>query len=122
MQVIGQSYCEAVSKAHKQHFKDIANHFKALIQFELKISPQKCQIFRDQFTHIGLTFTLKKKRKHSYTLIREQFGANIKMKPPESVKDCRSACGMVSFLSSSPKDLREHLILIYEIQKKNQMA
>ena len=48
----------------------------------------------------------------------KQCDAIINLQTPKSVKDCRSFCGMVNFLSSFLKDLRKHLIPIYGTQKK----
>ena len=40
------------------------------------------------------------------------------MKAPKSVKECRTFCGMVNFLSTFCKNLRQLLIPIYELTKK----
>ena len=42
----------------------------------------------------------------------------INFKPQKSIKDARPFYGMGNFLSSFIKDLRKHMIPIYEIQKK----
>ena len=41
------------------------------------------------------------------------------MKAPKSVKECRTFCGMVNFLSTFCKNLRQLLIPIYELTKKH---
>ena len=41
------------------------------------------------------------------------------MKAPKSVKECRTFCGMVNFLSTFCKNLRQLLILIYELTKNH---
>ena len=41
------------------------------------------------------------------------------MKAPKSVKECRTFCGMVNFLSTFCKNLRHLLIPIYELTKKH---
>ena len=41
------------------------------------------------------------------------------MKAPKSVKECRTFCGMVNFLSTFCKILRQLLIPIYKLTKKH---
>ena len=41
------------------------------------------------------------------------------MKAPKSVKECRTFCGMVNFLSTFCKNLRQLLIPIYKLTKKH---
>ena len=41
------------------------------------------------------------------------------MKAPKSVKECRTFCRMVNFLSTFCKNLRQLLIPIYELTKKH---
>ena len=101
----------------EQPLGDLANLFKALVKFLLKISPYTYQFFRDQLTYMGLTFMLKD-GKLSYTPMREKCAAIIKLKLPKSVEYCKSFCSIVTFLSSFFKNLRKHLILIYGLQKK----
>ena len=43
----------------EQHWEDLANLFKVLIRFGLKISPHKCQLFRDKLVYMGLEFLIK---------------------------------------------------------------
>ena len=43
----------------EQHWEDLANLFEVLICFGLKISPHKCQLFRDKLVYIGLEFLIK---------------------------------------------------------------
>ena len=42
----------------EQHWEDLTNLFKVLIQFGLKISPHKCQLFRDKLIYMGLEFLI----------------------------------------------------------------
>ena len=43
----------------EQHWEDLANLFQVLIRFGLKISPHKCQLFRDKLVYMGLEFLIK---------------------------------------------------------------
>ena len=88
----------------EQHWEDLANLFKVLIRFGLKISPHKCQLFRDKLIDMGLEFLIKDGTDH-YTTMRDKCDAIRNMKAPKSVKECRTFCGMVNFLSTFCKNL-----------------
>ena len=103
-----------------QHWEDLVNLFQVLIRFGLKISPHKCQLFRDKLVYMGLEFLIKDGTAH-YTAMRDKCGTIRNMKAPKSVKECRTFCGMVNFLSTFCKNLRQLLIPIYELTKKTCM-
>ena len=102
----------------EQHWEDLANLFSVLIRFGLKISPHKCQLFRDKLIYMGLEFLIKDRTAH-YTAMHDKCDAICNMKAPKSVKECRTFCGMVNFLSTFCKNLRQLLIPIYELTKKH---
>ena len=102
----------------EQHWEDLANLFEVLIRFGLKISPHKCQLFRDKLVYMGLEFLIKDGTAH-YTAMCDKCDAIRNMKAPKSVKECRTFCGMVNFLSTFCKNLRQLLIPIYELTKKH---
>ena len=88
----------------EQHWEDLANLFQVLIRFGLKISQHKCQLFRDKLVYMGLEFLIKDGTAH-YTPMRDKCDAIRNMKAPKSVKECRTFCGMVNFLSTFCKNL-----------------
>ena len=100
-----------------QHWEDLENLFHVLIRFGLKISPHKCQLFRKELVYMGLQFLVKDGKAH-YTAMKDKCDAIRNMQAPKSVKECHTFCGMVNFLSSFCKNLREMLIPIYELTKK----
>ena len=102
----------------EQHWEDLANLFAVLIRFVLKISPHKCQLFRYKLIYMGLEFLIKDGTAH-YTAMRDKCDAIRNMKAPKSVKECRTFCGMVNFLSTFCKNLRRLLIPIYKLTKKH---
>ena len=102
----------------EQHWEDLANLFEVLICFGLKISLHKCQLFRDKLVYMGLEFLIKDGTAH-YTAMRDKCDAIHNMKAPKSVKECRTFCGIVNFLSTFCKNLRQLLIPIYELTKKH---
>ena len=78
-------YYGFLKKKKQQHIGDLANLFKAMIKFGLKISLHKCQFFRDQLTYITLIFLLKD-GKSSYTIIRERCNAIIELRHQNELK------------------------------------
>ena len=101
----------------EQHWEDLDNLFKVLVKYGLKISPHKCQLFRNELVYMGLQFIVKDGVAH-YTAMKEKCDAIRNMQTPKSVKECRTFCGMVNFLSTFCKNLRELLIPIYDLTKK----
>ena len=102
----------------EQPWEDLVNLFQILIRFGLKISPHKCQLFRDKLIYMDLEFLIKDGTAH-YTTMRDKCDAIHNMKAPKSVKECRMFCGMVNFLSTFCKNLRQLLIPIYELTNKH---
>ena len=67
---------------------------------------------------MGLEFLIKDNTAH-YTVMKDKCNAIRNMKAPKSVKECHTFCGMVNFLSTFCKNLRQLLIPIYELTKKH---
>ena len=67
--------------------------------------------------YMGLQFIVKDGLAH-YTAMKEKCDAIRNMQTPKSVKECCTFCGMVNFLSTFCKNLRELLIPIYELTRK----
>ena len=107
-----------IFSTRQQHWEDLENLFHVLIKFGLKISPHKCQLFQDKLVYMGLEFLIKDGTAH-YTAMRDKCDAIRNMKAPKSVKECRTFCGMVNFLSTFCKNLRQLSIPIYELTKKH---
>ena len=66
---------------------------------------------------MGLQFLVKDGVAH-YTTMKEKCDTIRNMQTPKSVKECHTFCGMVNFLSTFCKNLRELLIPIYNLTKK----
>ena len=67
---------------------------------------------------MGLEFLIKDGTAH-YTAMLDKCDAIRNMKAPKSVKECQTFCGMVNFLLTFCKNLRQLLIPIYELTKKH---
>ena len=66
---------------------------------------------------MGLQFLVKDGVAH-YMAMKEKCDAIRNMLTPKSVEECQTFCGIVNFLSTFCKNLRELLIPIYKLMKK----
>ena len=82
----------------KVPYSQIRRLIESVAQNGLKISPKKCQLFRKELQYMGNTIFIKDKRAHIKPL-RSWLEAIQKLRPPMTVKGCRSVAGMVNFLS-----------------------
>ena len=71
---------------------------KASLKNGLEISPKKFQLFRKELQYMGKTIFIKDRRVCVKPL-QSRLEAIEKLKPPITVKGCRSFVGMVHFLS-----------------------
>ena len=103
-------------------FTTVANHisFQSPSTIWNKISPHKCQFFRDNLIFMGLKFIIKDE-KACNTPMKDKCDAIHNLAPPKSIKELRHFCGMVHFLSSFLPKLRVLLISIYELLKKKNL-
>ena len=104
----------STEETHKQDIEDL---LKVLIQYGLRISPHKCQMFRNSLVYMGLHFMIKD-QKPCFEPMKDKCDAIRNMLPLKTVKECRQFCGMVNFLSTFLPKLREYLIPIYALTKK----
>ena len=101
-------------KTHITHLKAL---FQALITNGLKISPKKCQFYKQSLTYMGQTLMIKEKTPF-ITPMKNRLEAIVKLAPPTTVKGCRSFCGMVNYLSMYLPHLQKRLIPIYHLTRK----
>ena len=83
----------------------------------LKISPRKCQLFKEELQYMGNTIFIQEKRVCVKPLC-SRLEAIQKLKPPTTVKGCRSFAGMVNFPSIFCQDLQKLLKPIYDLMRK----
>ena len=101
----------------KDHMNDLLDPCKVLQKYSLKISPHKCQFFKNKIVYMGLEFQVKDD-KVCYTPLKDKCEAIQNLDSPKILKQTRAFCSMVNFPSSFLPDLRRLLILIYDLQKK----
>ena len=91
----------------KSHVGKLEDLLKAFLKNGLKISSKKCQLFRKELQYMGNTIFIVDRRVCIKPL-RNRLEAIQKLRPPTTVKGCRSFTGMVNFLSIFFPDLQNY--------------
>ena len=91
---------------------------KALLKNGLKVSPRKCQLFRKELQYMGNTIFIQEKRVCAKPFC-SRLEAIQKLRPPTTVKGCRSFAEMANFLSIFCQDLQKLLKPIYDLTRKD---
>ena len=78
---------------------------------------QKCQLFRKDLQYMSNTIFIPEKRVCIRPL-HSRLEAIQRLRPPTTVKDCRSFEGMENFLSIFCQDLQKLLKPIYDLTRK----
>ena len=99
------------------HFDKLEDLLKALCKNSLKFFPKKCQLFKTDLQYMGNTICIGNKRVYIRPL-RNQIEAIQKLKPPTTIKGCRSFVGMVNFVSIFCPELQKLLKPIYDLTRK----
>ena len=89
---------------------------KALLNNGLKISSKKCQVLERNYNILGIPFFNDKTV--CVKLLRSRLEAIQKLKPPTTVKGCRSFRGMANFLSLFCPELQKLLQQISNLTRK----
>ena len=101
----------------EDHTGYLIDLFKAIIRNGLKISPRKCKLFKTEPVFMGVIIKIEDGMPKMQPL-KSRIEAIQKVKPPRTVKECRSFCGMVNYMSVFLPSLQEKLIPIYFITRK----
>ena len=101
----------------EDHTGYLIDLFKAIIRNGLKISPRKCKLFKTELVFMGVIIKIEDGMPKMQPL-KSKIDAIQKVKPPKTVKECRSFCGMVNYMSVFLPSLQEKLIPIYFITRK----
>ena len=119
-----RKYCEAImddlllfTPTKSSHFEKLEDLLKALHKNRLKISPKKCQLFKTDLQYMGNMIFIRNKRVCVRPL-RSRIEAIQKLKPPTTIKGCRSFVGMVNFVSIFCPELQKLLKPIYDLTRK----
>ena len=97
-----------------EHMTLFEHLLTSLISHGLKLSPRKCQLF---MKHLGNVFHIEN-GVVTITPMKSRIEAMQKLPPPTTVKESKSFCGVVNYLSLFCKDLQKILKPIYELTRK----
>ena len=109
-----RKYCEAImdlllfTPTKSSRFDKLEDLLKALCKNGLKISPKKCQLFKTDLQCMGNTIFIRNKTVCVRPL-RNWIEAIQNLKPPTTMKGCRSFAGMVNFVSIFCTELQKLL-------------
>ena len=98
------------------HFDLIETLLKGLCAHGLKLSPKKSQLFRTELTYMGSVFTISKSRM-TIRPLHTRLEAIQQFPRPRNVRDYKSFCGVVNYLSLFCKDLQSLLQPIYHLTR-----
>ena len=101
----------------ESHFTMLEDLLKALCKKGLKISPKKCQLFKTEVQYMGNTIFIKDRRVCVRPL-RSRLEAIQKLKPPTTVKGCKSFARMVNFVCIFCPELQKLLKPVYDETRK----
>ena len=103
-------------RLHQQNisFYQVRRLIESTTQNGLKISPKKCQLFKTEMQYMGNTIFIKDRRVCMRPL-RSGLEAIEKLRPPVTIKGCRSFVGMVNFVSISCLELQKLLKPKYDL-------
>ena len=87
-----------VHSRESEHMDRIFDMLKALVEHGLKLSPKKCQFFRNKLVYMGNTFRTGQKG-ITITPIKTRQEAILNTPTPNTPKDCKSFCGVVNYVS-----------------------
>ena len=98
------------------HLAKLEDLLKALWKNGLKISLKKCQLFKRELQYMGNTIFIQDKRVCVKPL-HSRLEAIQKLRPPMTIKGCRSVVGMVNFVGISCVELQKLLKPIYNLTR-----
>ena len=119
-----RKYCEAImddlllfTPSKESHMNKLEDLLKALLKNGLKISHNKCQLFRTSLQYMGNEIFIQN-RKVCVQPLRNRLEAIQRLQTPTMARVCRSFAGMVNFLSLFCPELQKLLKPIYDLTRK----
>ena len=106
-----------VHSKEEDHMDRILDMLKALIEHGLKLSPKKCQFFRDELVYMGNVFKTSDDG-ITITPIKTRQEAILNTPTPTTPKECKSFCGVVNYVSLFCPHLQTLLAPIYDLTRK----
>ena len=106
-----------VHSKEEDHMDRILDMLRALVEHGLKLSPKKCQFFRDELVYMGNIFRTSNDG-ITITPIKTRQEAILNTPTPTTAKECKSFCGVVNYVSLFCLHLQTLLAPIYDLTRK----
>ena len=106
-----------VHSKEEDHMDRLLDMLRALVEHGLKLSPKKCQFFRDELVYMGNIFKTSNDG-ITITPIKTRQEAILNTPTPTTPKDCKSFCGVVNYVSLFCLHLQSLLAPIYDLTRK----
>ena len=106
-----------VHSKEEDHMDRVLDMLKALVEHGLKLSPKKCQLFRDKLIYMGNIFKTSDDG-ITITPIKTRQEAILNTPTPTTPKECKSFCGVVNYVSLFCPYLQTLLAPIYDLTRK----
>ena len=106
-----------VHSKEEDHMDRILDMLRALVEHALKLSPKKCQFFRDELVYMGNIFKTSNDG-ITITPIKTRQEAILNTPTPTTPKECKSLCGVVNYVSLFCPHLQFLLAPIYDLTRK----
>ena len=106
-----------VHSREEDHMNRISDMLKALVEHGLKLSPKKCQFFKEKLVYMGNVFQTSDDG-ITITPIKTRQEAILNTPTPTTPKECKSFCGVVNYVSLFCPHLQSLLAPIYDLTRK----
>ncbi len=100
------------------HWQRLEDLLKAIIKHGLKLSPKKCQLFRNELLYMGNMFSTKD-GEVSVSTLKTRVESMQNTPTPRTTKEVKSFCGVVNYLSLFCPDLQLMLKPLYDLTRKD---
>ena len=102
------------------HIGHLIDLLKAIMRNGMMTSPRKCKLFKKELVFMGITILVEDGMPKMKSL-KSRIDAIQMVNPPKTIKECRSFCVMVNYMSMFLPSLQENLIPIYFITRKRKI-
>ena len=106
-----------IHSSKHEHWELVETLLQTMIKNGLKLSPKKCQFFKTKLTYMGNQFVIKNCTM-TIAPLKSRTEAIQQIPTPHTLKECKSFCGVVNFLSLFCKDLQRLLCPIVQLTHK----
>ena len=104
--------------SYAEHFQQLEDLFRSLIKHGLKLSPKKCQLFREELVYMGNVFRIED-GKVAIEVLKTRIEDILKVPTPENATAAKAFVGMVTFITRHVPELQKLLDPIHQASIKD---